>query len=741
MPPFDVLTPNQESNVLEKRDARRQVRELPAFVASGIDTLLVFWPDKLVDLTPLVKPHAKDATRHEQSCSTLLVGSVMHGHAHEAAIVVIGTIQAASSDVDFNTITSETLFVVGTLSAGDHTATSILDAAASGKSALPDSRVWLRMLASFSSDELPRIISVRFTSETVLGHPEANTPAPCAINLISYRVPNSRMLQYFALESLRLAPVSGMKLISTASALLVPDAQLPASWNSRLANPAPTLQNKFMQLLLLDPVHWRSQRRVRPHQGQMPRGTALRRSVELINRLQAQQHKWLARSSSSSANNATNGFTASKANATKADQRRSLMRTFGHALIFVAFVVQRALRQPLYSAKEHAVLIGGVARSPSAKRCHTLSLSLVSISACAKQLDVRISQLTIAPRLASRLRYLRKQQKLPTDEIAAPYIGLWNAIWLIANDLVLGHAASVVLLQNKTQLAHAGRKLVQRYLLDAVLWLLSWLENWPAGLKLNTELSLFFSDAYSSLTIAWHAHGMVHVLPRMDMIVVAMALVGKWMGVTMVLCMLQDVVSMCTMHISVFYTISLRTLCAFVYVLSALFDVFRGKKRNALRGGRLDDASYELDQLLLGTLLFTLVAFLFPTVYVYYLAFGLIRLVVVGFEVGLVETLLGLLNHLPLFALMLRFKDEHRLPAGVWLEEVGARTGCVKVTNGSGRVAVLQTGRFRLRSRPLAFGDIFEGYGDHVGGLVQVPKMIMRCILGRPLKQHVASSL
>lgn len=39
----------------------------------------------------------------------------------------------------------------------------------------------------------------------------------------------------------------------------------------------------------------------------------------------------------------------------------------------------------------------------------------------------------------------------------------------------------------------------------------------------------------------------------------------------------------------------------------------------------MEPATYEVDQLLLGTILFTLAAFLFPTVLVYYLAFAAVR--------------------------------------------------------------------------------------------------------------------
>jgi hypothetical protein len=49
-----------------------------------------------------------------------------------------------------------------------------------------------------------------------------------------------------------------------------------------------------------------------------------------------------------------------------------------------------------------------------------------------------------------------------------------------------------------------------------------------------------------------------------------------------------------------------------------------GKRRNVLRN-RTDTWSYDIDQLLFGTVLFTLLAFLFPTALVYYVLFAGVR--------------------------------------------------------------------------------------------------------------------
>ncbi|GAB5592264.1 pig-Q [Umbelopsis nana] len=98
-------------------------------------------------------------------------------------------------------------------------------------------------------------------------------------------------------------------------------------------------------------------------------------------------------------------------------------------------------------------------------------------------------------------------------------------------------------------------------------------------------------------------------------------------------------------------------------LFSWLIRLWIGKKRNVLRH-RIDSCDYDLDQLLLGTSLFTLLMFLFPTVFSYYLTFASGRVGII-FSQAVMETLLAFFNHFPLFAIMLRIKDPGRLPGGL----------------------------------------------------------------------------
>lgn len=114
------------------------------------------------------------------------------------------------------------------------------------------------------------------------------------------------------------------------------------------------------------------------------------------------------------------------------------------------------------------------------------------------------------------------------------------------------------------------------------------------------------------------------------------------------------------MHIYSFYMASARIFHSQLTIIISLFHLFRGKKHNVLRK-RIDSCDYDLDQLLLGTILFTLLFFLLPTVVVFYLTFASARMAIITLK-AILDTCLACLNHFPLFALMLRLKDSQRLP-------------------------------------------------------------------------------
>ena len=239
----------------------------------------------------------------------------------------------------------------------------------------------------------------------------------------------------------------------------------------------------------------------------------------------------------------------------------------------------------------------------------------------------------------------------------------------MANDLILGYAFGWTLRSKSLQIADWITYWILKTTNEWVVQILAWLGDWPAGLKLNTELALFFGDMYQGMTDIWVKEGLSRILPNLPQLIHSVGRAGQVLGMTMTISLVIDALNLFTLHLTGFYSIGRAVYVFFLYVLDSLFNLFRGKKRNPLRAGRIDDASYELDQLLLGTIFFVLLTFLFPTVFVYYLTFALYRLATAVLRTGL-ETALAFLNRLPLFALMLRLKDPHRLPFGIELRSI-----------------------------------------------------------------------
>jgi len=79
-------------------------------------------------------------------------------------------------------------------------------------------------------------------------------------------------------------------------------------------------------------------------------------------------------------------------------------------------------------------------------------------------------------------------------------------------------------------------------------------------------------------------------------------------------------------HWEGFYLLSSRLYTASYMILGSLWRLFLGKKWNVLHC-RVDSAEYSLDQLLLGTVMFTVITFLMPTILVYYLLFSALSVV------------------------------------------------------------------------------------------------------------------
>ncbi|KAK5995587.1 N-acetylglucosaminyl-phosphatidylinositol biosynthetic protein gpi1 [Cladobotryum mycophilum] len=330
--------------------------------------------------------------------------------------------------------------------------------------------------------------------------------------------------------------------------------------------------------------------------------------------------------------------------------------------------------------------------------------ALKDISATAQQIEIRLQQFCYWPMQYVTLRQ-RKTNWASVTTSHPDYIRFYNSLWLVANDVIIGMAVGSYIIEHKDWVAAQIQELLRTYTVEALQRSISWLMGWPAGLKLNGELAAFLGDLFLWVIDYWSS--CIETLsPALPQIIWFIGF-SSFAGASMPIAMFSDLLSALTMHIYSFYLASARIYHWQLTILLSLFHLFRGKKHNVLRN-RIDSCDYDLDQLLVGTILFTLLFFLLPTVVVFYLNFAIARMVIISMKAGF-DTALSCLNHFPLFALMLRLKDPSRLPGGIRFELRDTHDD--RITNTNYKISnEPPTSVIYLKSIPLTFRAMFHQY-------------------------------
>ncbi|KAI1173348.1 n-acetylglucosaminyl transferase component GPI1 [Nemania sp. FL0916] len=363
-------------------------------------------------------------------------------------------------------------------------------------------------------------------------------------------------------------------------------------------------------------------------------------------------------------------------------------------------------------------------------RLRPTSPALKDISATAQQMEIRLLQFCYWPMQYVKLR-LRKNDWDSVTTSHPDYIRFYNSLWLVANDVIIGIALGSYIIENADWVADMINLLLSKYTIAALQSSIEWLMGWPAGLKLNSELALFLGDLFLWVIDYWSscAQALEPLLPQ----IIWFIGFSSFAGASMPIALFSDLLSALTLHIYSFYLASARIFHWQLTILLSLFQLFRGKKYNVLRN-RVDSCDYDLDQLLVGTILFTLLFFLLPTVIVFYLNFALARMVIILLK-AVFDTMLSCLNHFPLFALMLRAKDPRRLPGGIRFE---LRDTHIRYNSNSTAASPScfnsPTSLIHLKPIPLDFSAMFHQYfqmGNRLRKHYLSPRVLFCLVTGR----------
>lgn len=130
------------------------------------------------------------------------------------------------------------------------------------------------------------------------------------------------------------------------------------------------------------------------------------------------------------------------------------------------------------------------------------SLALKDISATAQQVDIRLQQSCYWP-----VQYLTlRKRKGNWESITSShpeYIRFYNSLWLVANDVIIGVALGSYIIENYVSVATQVDAILIVWSVDGLRQMISWLMEWPGGLKLNTELAEFMGDLFLWVIDHW----------------------------------------------------------------------------------------------------------------------------------------------------------------------------------------------------------------------------------------------
>jgi len=363
-------------------------------------------------------------------------------------------------------------------------------------------------------------------------------------------------------------------------------------------------------------------------------------------------------------------------------------------------------------------------------------LRLKDVSALARHCEGRISQLVHLPAHWS----LSQNNTITPSRRHFAWMALCNGVALIVLDLLAGlivrdflisHADSLmqgVHQQNAAEVLHV----------DVLRGRITWLMGHPAGLKCNSLLADAIGQTILNMLAIWNIVTSI-LSPLEPWIVATIGTVFGVMGLTTICAAVSDILGLITVHIDLFYTVLLSVYANMLAVISSLWKLFCGKKKNLLRH-RIDHCAYEIDQLLLGTLIFTVLVFLCPTVLAFYGFFALVRLLVFVTQALLLSSI-DFFHHFPLYYLLLHLLDPLQLPGSISL---GISIGGGSSVQSNCNFPVGSSQVFKLQSHGMGASAILRPY---VAVMMKTckqfsaPRLLKQLLCGYPIIVPTTSHL
>lgn len=198
----------------------------------------------------------------------------------------------------------------------------------------------------------------------------------------------------------------------------------------------------------------------------------------------------------------------------------------------------------------------------------------------------------------------------------------------VIGDILLGFVVTWILAFESGRVFNFFREFAWFGLHGMHVGYFDWFHGYPAGFKLNNDLNQLLY-----LTTNKTMNGFVIIVSfvsqYIDIYRAAYLVLGLIMfgGASLAFSFVADCCNLATLHIRFLYHFIALFYRGMTTISNSLLLLMRGKKRNLLKN-RVDDASFEFDEVVLGTMACCACAFLIPTVALYYFYLATCRTVI-----------------------------------------------------------------------------------------------------------------
>lgn len=240
--------------------------------------------------------------------------------------------------------------------------------------------------------------------------------------------------------------------------------------------------------------------------------------------------------------------------------------------------------------------------------------------------EIRQAFFSAEQRIQCTCSHCNEQSLLSSrPRIAKDHVDLFNRFFGSFLDMMLGTLTGILLYAVWYYVPKAGLYHVEfkQSLLQLLLKGVAWLENFPAGFKLNVKLTsnlgyeirnmIRLHEKFLIATLWDHHFNQVWLFP-------SLAAISVCFGWTGLLAVVIDLTRLELAYSAILAGCFRNLYRTEWFLLASLWRLFRGKKSNVLRQ-RTDSMQYDSMQLLVGTIAFTICIFLWTTIMVYYTFF------------------------------------------------------------------------------------------------------------------------